>query len=292
MAYNPEIERGNARVLELLSVYLNETPAAITGEMVRELAAACALTPREAYAQLLAACCGLDAAASAADRALFRDYFLPMTQALDADAYASDPYYRNIRIPAAREGSWEFRRECLRPYEAFVFDDLRRLPDGRVLPQIGFFDRAFPYPAVLENGREWMLITPNEITTMRLAVAAARGRVLAYGLGLGYFAYMAAEKPEVESVTVVERDPNVLSLFRRHILPQFPHADKLTLVEADAFDFARTRMGAGGYDVVFTDLWHDPGDGVDLYLRMKALEKYSPGSRFLYWIEETLRCYL
>ena len=43
------------------------------------------------------------------------------------------------------------------------------------------------------------------------------------------------------------------------------------------------------YDTVFTDLWHDAGDGLPLYRRMKALE--TPGPRYLYWIEKTLRYY-
>ena len=285
------VELQNEFVLARLAAYLNETPAAITAGMMEEMTGL-GLSPAEAYAQLLASLCGLDAAGSAFDREIVRDYFLPMVRPLDAEEFGRDPYRRSIRIPEAREGRWEFRRQRFRPYEAFVCGDLRRQPDGRVLPQIGFFDREYAYPAVLEDGREWMLITPNEIVTMRPAVRAARGRVLAYGLGLGYFAYMALEKPEVSAVTVVERDPAVIRLFRKHILPQFARADELEIVQDDAFHYAETRMGAGGFDVVFTDLWHDPADGVGLWQRMQVLEDRSPGSEFIYWIEDTLKCYL
>ena len=60
------------------------------------------------------------------------------------------------------------------------------------------------------------------------------------------------------------------------------------VIQADAFDFAPKHLPA--YDVVFTDLWHDVSDGLPLYQRMKALEV--PGVKSLYWIEQTLRCYL
>ena len=62
----------------------------------------------------------------------------------------------------------------------------------------------------------------------------------------------------------------------------------LEIIQADAFDFAPKHLPA--YDVVFTDLWHDVSDGLPLYQRMKALEV--PGVKYLYWIEQTLRCYL
>ena len=86
------------------------------------------------------------------------------------------------------------------PYEPFVCRDFKVLPDGRMLPQIAFFTEKYPFPAVLENGREWMTLQPNEMVTTWPAIAKAKGRVLTFGMGLGYFTYHAAEKPEVESV--------------------------------------------------------------------------------------------
>ena len=34
-------------------------------------------------------------------------------------------------------------------------------------------------------------------------------------------------------------------------------------------------MIPGKYDFVFTDLWHDVSDGIDMYLKMKEYEKQS-----------------
>ena len=125
---------------------------------------------------------------------------------------------------------------------------------------------------------------------MAPALAQVRGRVAVMGLGLGYFAFMASESPDVHAVTVIERDADVIALFERHILPQLAHRDKLRLVRADAFEFAQA--GLHGFDCAFVDLWHDVSDGAPMYLRMKALEARSPGVRFFYWIETSIRCFL
>ena len=166
------------------------------------------------------------------------------------------------------------------------------MEDGRVIPQIGFFEEDYPYPAVLEGGREWMTLMPNETNTTKPALDVARGKVLTYGLGLGYFAYMASIKDEVTSVTVVERSEDAIALFKEHILPQFPDPQKVTVVHSDAFEFAEKQMENGAYDMVFTDLWHDPSDGVELYLKMKKYENKLPNAHFVYWIEKTLKLYM
>lgn len=281
----------NESVLGLLSAYLCHTPRAITEPMLTEMAQA-GVQEREAYPLLLASLCRLDMERSARDRALYESYFRRMVTRLDTADYSSDAYYAHIRFPKATMGGWTFDTARYEPYEAFVCDDLELCSDGRVIPKLGYFGVAFEYPVVLEKGREWMLVTPNEINTMRPAIEAAFGRVLSYGLGLGYFQYMVSRKPSVAHVAVVERDPSVIRLFREHILPQFENGDKLELIQADAFDYAQSEMAKGRYDVVFTDLWHDPSDGLALWQKMKRLEKFSPQSRYLYWIEKTLRCYL
>ena len=286
------IEMENQWLMERLSAFLGNHADAITGDMVRELSDGAGVDGDEAYALLLAAMLGLDTAANPANYAMYRRYFPKMLKRLDAGEYRADPYYRAVKLPQIKLGAWELRQERYRPYEAFVRDDLTSLPDGRVLPQIGYFAEEFSFPALLENGREWMLITPNEINTMRPAIQAARGRALSYGLGLGYFAFMAARKPEVQSVTVVERDARVISLFEKYVLPTMADLDKLVIVKGDAFEYAERCMGTGRFDTVFTDLWHDPSDGVALYRRMRACERFSPQSEYSYWIEPTLKRYL
>lgn len=284
-----EIRRANGHVMELMSLYLNLEPAAITGEMVQELAAEVGYSEEEAYAEFLGALCGLDAGGR--DKALFRNYFLPMVHKIDITPFKEDPYYKNIRFPDAKSGKWEFRTLTLAPYEAFVAGDPDVLPDGRMIPRIGFFEKAFSYPAVLEDGREWMTLLPNETITTEPALREASGRVLTYGLGLGYFVYRALLKPEVTSVTVVEKSRDAMGLFREFLLPQFPGDKELILLEDDAFSYAETKAPLGNFDFIFADIWHDAGDGPEMYRRFKALEHLTPGAKHAYWLEDTIRCY-
>jgi len=284
----------NQWLMQALEEYLGRCPDAIQREEVECLSKDAGIGCEEAFALFLAAILGLRIDEEREHREVYEAYFPGMIRCLRAEDYLKDPYYQNIRVPEKTLGRWCFQKLHYKPCEAFVYDDMERLEDGRILPKIGFFmeKEGFSYPAVLENGREWMLITPNEIHTMAPVIEQSFGRVLSYGLGMGYFAYMASEKPEVESITLVERDPEAIALFQEHILPQFSQRQKIRILEADAFTYAKRHMGKENYDFVFTDLWHDAGDGMELYLRMKELEKESPQSLFAYWIEKTIRCYL
>jgi hypothetical protein len=285
-------ERNNQRLFKMLSVYLNIAPDYITREMIEEITCGDESGDEFAFANLAATACGLDVYENREDKLFFRSHFLPCFKKLDIAPYLNDPYYRNIKFPIGSRGKWTFETRVCKPFEAFVYDDPEVLRDGRILPNIGFFDSEYTFPAVLENGREWMTLMPNETNTSKYAIERATGRVLTYGLGLGYFTYMASLKENVESVTVVERSPDVIELFRQFILPQFEHPRKIIIVEADAFEFAEKQMESGAYNTVFTDIWHDPSDGCELYLRMKKYEHLLPDAEFIYWVEDTLKLYI
>lgn len=276
-------------LLSRLSLYLNFRTDWITPDMVADLRRDADISEEEACCLLLAAALEIDPCGDAENRALYRALRQSL-RLLDPAPYLADAYCRELRFPEVQGKSWAFSRGRYAPYEVFVRDDFQAV-SGRILPSLGCFAEGFAYPRVLQNGLEWMSVTPNEVNTMRRALTETRGRVLTYGLGMGYYLFHALKKPEVESVTVVERDAELLSLFREALLPQFPRKEAISLIEADAFDFAAKEMGKSGFDTVFTDLWHDAGDGLPLYRRMRSLEHHSPRSRFLYWIEATMKAY-
>ena len=280
---NSEIIREkNSLFFRLLSDYLNLYPDAVTAELVKETEKSCNMSTEEAFRLIFAGMMDVYS-----DRELRRGWISRTFSLLDPEVYENDPYRKTVKLPAVTDGEWEFYEGRYKPYEAFVYNDPVRYPDGSVIPKIGFFEREYTYPAVRQGGREWMLITPNEIETMKKPIEMAFGDVATYGLGLGYFAFMASEKENVSSVTVVERDESVIRLFETHILPQLPHKDKIRIVNGDALAYAK---GASRHDFVFADIWHDPSDGCDLYLGLKALEK--EGVQYAYWIEDTLKLYL
>ena len=283
-----DTEARNDRILRLLARYLNEMPRFITRRMVRDLARDCAIPEENAFRVLFSAALGLDTASNAEDRRLEREYLTHGLQKLTPSDWQNDAYLTTVAFPAAKVGNWSFGTETYAPYEPFARDCPIRSADGKEIPQIGFFTEPYRFPAVRENGVEWMAVKPNEIATMKAPLAAAHGNVVTFGLGLGYFAFHASEKPEVTSVTVVERDRAVIDLFQTYLLPQFPHREKIRVVLSDAFVYAERELPAARADVAFADLWHDQSDGLPLYLRMKRLEPLSPQTAFHYWIEPLL----
>ena len=272
----------------MLCDYLDQNPRLITKELMEESNPGGLLPDEAIYTALLTGFCGLNPEENPDDRILLNDYFRQSVVKLDAKTYAEDPYYKNIRIPNARFGRWELKYEHYKAYEAFVCDEMILKPDFREIQRIGFFDSDFSYPAVMEDGHEWMAIKPNETATITFAVNAAHGRVATFGLGMGYYPYLVHLKPDVESITIIERSADVIELFKMHVLPQFDHPEKVRIVQADAFEYAAKQMPAERFDYAFADTWRDVSDGLPMYLRMKKLERLNPATEFSYWVEESL----
>ena len=141
---------------------------------------------------------------------------------------------------------------------------------------------------MLEDGNEWMTLTPVDLDTCDEAIERARGNVVTFGLGLGYYAYMVSEKADVESITVIEKSEDVIRLFKSRILPQFSHPEKVRVICADAFEYAEKDMPKENYNFAFVDTWRDASDGAPMYERMKPLEDLNPKTEFSYWIENFL----
>lgn len=277
----------NDTVLCALSEYINRCPRFLDEKTVMEFAQNCEIPVGDAFRALFVAACGLNPAENARHRRLERQYFQPGLHCLNPADYRADAYLQTVQFPAQKLGQWEFCTHFYAPFEPFACNHPTVTQELREIPQIGYFTEEYPFPAVLENGVEWMTVTPNEAETMKEPIRAAHGNALTLGLGLGYYAFHVLQKPSVAKLTVVERDPCAISLFREHLLPQFPHAEKLEIVTADAFDFLKTTKKQ--FDSVFCDLWHDPSDGLELYLRLRRLERsLAPRTPYSYWIEPTL----
>jgi len=286
-----EIMDNNACFLEIVADYVNQTSLLIDREQVLSVCARTGVSEERAFSSALALEYGFDPDNDRFDAAFVRDYFVPSVRKLDVADFACDPYYQKINLPlSARSpsGRWSVARRAFQPYEGFVRDDILCPGDFVEIPRVGFFPERFEYPSLLEDGREWMTVTPLEINTMREPIGQASGRVISFGLGLGYFSYLAHLKPSVSRVVAVERDPDLIAFFSEFILPLFDFPDKISLVCADAFDYASSDLPRQPFDFAFVDLWHNVGDGLPSYCRMKCLQHLSPSVRFSYWIESSL----
>ena len=198
----------------------------------------------------------------------------------------SNPYYQNIHFDNQKQGRFELSMASFRRYELFMYDTPKDRFQGVMIPAIGTVDHQFKFPNIKENGSAWMSITPNEIFTMQKPIEDASGKVLTLGCGMGYFAYMAALKDSVEHVTIIEKQPEVIELFNTFILPQFSCKDKITVIQADAFDVMEA-LADGEYDYCFVDIWKGNTDTVP-YLKMKRLCNRFRKTSLSYWIEDAL----
>ncbi|MBE6645849.1 MAG: hypothetical protein E7612_10855 [Ruminococcaceae bacterium] len=278
----------NYKLTKFYSIYLEHYPELINSEMIDELCSDGRISKTEALIALICEAFGLDDERGGTERRLIRDYIRPSVKLLDAKKYTENKYYRNIKIRNTKDGEWEFRNESYEPYRAVICDDMVISSDFSEYAPLGFFEEKFYFPAVLENGNEWMTLTPVDLDTCEMAIDEASGKVITFGLGLGYYAYMVSEKKEVESVTVIEKSQKVINLFKKHILPQFTHSEKVNIICSDAFEYAEFEMPKSNYDYAFVDTWRDASDGAPMYERMKKLEKLSPNTKFSYWIENFL----
>ncbi len=210
---------------------------------------------------------------------------------LDAKEYLDNPYLKNVRSKNIKSGKYAFEENYYAPYECFVYDQTRSRGENYAeLTPIGYFKSKFPYRVMTENNSVWMSITPYEINTMKKSLEKAKGKVLTFGLGLGYYAYMASLKEDVESVTIVENSSQVISLFtKEQLLSQFPNPKKINIIKGDAFIQMKS---ADDYDYVFVDIYHAAEDALPLYIRFKEIEKKKNIKTPVdYWIEDSILAY-
>ena len=124
------------------------------------------------------------------------------------------------------------------------------------------------YAKLKVNGRLVMSDTSMEHRTNWGVVREARGNVLIAGLGLGMILHPILAKPEVLSVTVVEKYPDVITL----IAPTVQH-EKLTIIEGDIYEWKPAK--GTKYDVLYFDIWADQStddleDMRKLHLRFRS----------------------
>ena len=78
------------------------------------------------------------------------------------------------------------------------------------------FDRPVALPVFKDPkhlDRPWMSLTPNEVLTQRPGICRGRGRVMIAGMGFGWFARQILARKQVEHVTIVDTNQDILDTF-------------------------------------------------------------------------------
>ncbi len=142
-----------------------------------------------------------------------------------------------------------------------------------------------------------MSTTPWEQQTNCDVVREARGRVLLAGLGLGMTLLPIMRKPEVESVLVLEKAPEVIRLIK----PRLPLNKKVEIVEADAFTWKPVKLvhGIGGFsivssrfDTIYFDIWANVSsdNAAEIGRLHKRYQNWkAPGGWMASWLQDVVR---
>lgn len=76
----------------------------------------------------------------------------------------------------------------------------------------------------------------NEIVSFNHFIQSASTVNIHADYGLGYLAYMLSLNPNVDEIVIVDNNPDVISLFKEQIYPQFSHQN-VKIIQCDALDF-------------------------------------------------------
>lgn len=134
------------------------------------------------------------------------------------------------------------------------------------------------------RGETWMSLMPVQVEGLRLAADCARGKVVLFGLGLGWLAATCALRAEVDQVTVVELDRELIGLHRA--LGLFEHLPggvgaKVRIVEGDALDWRPD----GSVDLLQADIWQSlVGD--DRLAQVARMQANVAASAIHFWGQE------
>ena len=219
-----------------------------------------------------------------------KEYELDDIKELNPNDYLSNEYYKNIKVKEINFNGYHLYYKKYLPYEIFIYDDIKEV-NFKEINRIGYFKEEFNLLSIDKNDETWMLISPHEINTMKDYISKMKGNCLIYGLGLGYFPYMLSLKEDVSKITILEKDPSIIKLFKENIFPLFKNKEKIEIIECDAVEYSdNLKKNNIHYDYHFIDLWHNQLDALEFYLYFKKNE--IENDTYFYWIEDSIMCYI
>lgn len=204
---------------------------------------------------------------------------------ISSNDYANRPYHKTIHLDQIKSDEFSYKTQMINANELFnlssvQFDPNKELNDSMRLVAL---DEPLEVTILYQNNEVWMLDVPSEAETIDPCAKKAYGNVLSFGLGIGYYPFMAMLNPKVKSITVIEKSKSVIDLFNHYLKPQFPNNIPFNIIEGDAYDYFNEES-LNQYDSVFVDIWKSNDDG--LIIIEKLLEQYLPPfDKVDFWIE-------
>ena len=184
------------------------------------------------------------------------------------------PLLNLISLPAQTVGKMSVVREPYIPGREFTVISMRTsFVTGQKLAKT-IASRSGTIHKLHEKGQGiWMSDLPCEIYQHAEFVPNLRGHVLIGGLGLGLILKMLERNPAIESVTVIEKNKDVISLVWKGLKLKYP----AKIINADLFAFLkRAKRGKKQFDSAYYDIW-TADSGWVYYEYIEPLRKLSKG---------------
>lgn len=106
------------------------------------------------------------------------------------------------------------------------------------------------YIRLTHNGQCVMSDTDMEKNTNRKFCSKAYGDIIIGGLGIGMIIMAIQDKPEVKSITVIEKNQEVIDM----VASQLDFNEKVNIICADVFEWKPER--GVKYDMAYMDIWN------------------------------------
>ena len=206
---------------------------------------------------------------------------------LSVDEWENTPYHKTIHLNKVQNEHFTYTTEWMAGNQLFNSNTIQKDPNKELNDYmlLKAMDRDFQAVFLLQDGKDWMLDAPSEAFTNDPIAKKSHGNVVTFGLGIGYYLFMACQNPNVKSITVVEKSKNVIDLFQSCILPQFNTDKKIAFINEDAYKLWNSDI-LSSFDTIYADIWQSSNDG--LYCITKFLELYIPPFDSTYfWIEDS-----
>lgn len=206
---------------------------------------------------------------------------------LSVDAWQKSPYHANVSLDLVKNEHFSYETQKIAGHELFNTDVIQKDPKRELndFMKLRAMDKNFDAIYLYQDERDWMLDAPSEANTNDVPASIAHGNVLTFGLGIGYFIYMALCNPNVKTITCVESSKQVIEMFERFLYPQFPQDKKVTIIHGDAYAYFNEEY-LSQFDYVYTDIWQSSHDGLEAI--EKLLMQYNPPlEKCDFWIEDS-----
>ena len=204
----------------------------------------------------------------------------------DLKMLTKNPYYQDIKLDNVNYKTVRYEKVTIKKRTLMSMNFHQ--PMGKYLfhyHPIGYFETDIDLPVLKEGEKVWMSPAISEIESMREGIEKGHGKCLTMGLGIGVLPYLWLLKDEVESVTVVEFNQDVINLFEKYIRPQFKIPKKLEIIHNNTFDYYNEEF-LKKFDYVYVDFWESTEDGLAFYT--KLMEKKVNFPHMDYWVENSI----